>query len=111
MVPEVQPYHFGTKRTPLENGYYDVLNQDNVEIVDINANPLKAFEETGMRMNDGQLKELDVVILATGFDTFTGSLTNMGLKSKDGKDLKELWKDGIFTYLGLTISGFPNCFM
>jgi cation diffusion facilitator CzcD-associated flavoprotein CzcO len=49
--------------------------------------------------------------LATGFDTFTGSLTNMGLKSKDGKDLKELWKDGIFTYLGLTISGFPNCFM
>ena len=64
-----------------------------------------------MRMNDGELKELDVVILATGFDTFTGSLTNMGLKSKDGKDLKELWKDGIFTYLGLTISGFPNCFM
>jgi cation diffusion facilitator CzcD-associated flavoprotein CzcO len=111
MVPEIQPYHFGTKRTPLENGYYDVLNQDSVEIVDLNVNPIKAFEETGVRTNDGELKELDVVILATGFDSFTGSLTNMGLKSKDGKDLQELWKDGIFTYLGLTISGFPNCFM
>jgi cation diffusion facilitator CzcD-associated flavoprotein CzcO len=111
MVPEVPPYHFGTKRTPLENGYYDVLNQDHVSIVDLNANPIKAFEETGVRTSDGELREFDVVIFATGFDSFTGSLTNMGLKSKDGKDLQELWKDGIFTYLGLTISGFPNCFM
>jgi len=79
--------------------------------VDLNANALKTFEETGMRMSDGELKEFDIVVLATGFDSFTGSLTNMGLKSKDGKDLRDLWKDGIFTYLGLTIAGFPNCFM
>jgi cation diffusion facilitator CzcD-associated flavoprotein CzcO len=111
MAPEVPPYHFGTKRTPLENGYYDILNQDSVEIVDLNANPLKTFEEAGMRMNDGGLKEFDIIVFATGFDSFTGSLTNMGLKSKDGVDLRELWKDGIFTYLGLTIAGFPNCFM
>lgn len=35
----------------------------------------------------------------------------MGLKNKDGVDLREVWKDGVWTYLGLTISGFPNMFM
>ena len=35
----------------------------------------------------------------------------MGLKNKDGVDMKELWKDGVFTYLGMLFSGFPNTFM
>jgi hypothetical protein len=35
----------------------------------------------------------------------------MGLKSKDGVDMKELWKDGVGTYLGMLINGFPNTFM
>jgi cation diffusion facilitator CzcD-associated flavoprotein CzcO len=39
------------------------------------------------------------------------SLTNMGLKNKDGVDMKELWKDGAFTYLGMLFNGFPNTFM
>lgn len=108
MVPEKMPYYIGTKRFPLEADYYDIINQDNVELADLNVNSLKTFEETGMRMDDGTLKEFDIIILATGFDSFTGSLTNMGLKNKDGVDLRELWKDGVFTYLGLTISGFPN---
>lgn len=111
MAPDISPYYIGTKRTPLEHDYYEVLNQDNVEIVDLNANPLKTFEETGMRMDDGELRDFDIVVLATGFDSFTGSLTNMGLKNKEGVELRELWKDGIFTYLALTIAGFPNCFM
>ena len=64
-----------------------------------------------MRMDDGTLREFDVVVLATGFDSFTGSLTNMGLKNKDGVDLRDIWKDGVSTYLGLTIAGFPNVFM
>ncbi len=35
----------------------------------------------------------------------------MGLKNKEGLDIKEVWKDGIRTYLGMTIGGFPNLFM
>jgi cation diffusion facilitator CzcD-associated flavoprotein CzcO len=34
-----------------------------------------------------------------------------GLKNKDGVDVKDLWADGISTYLGITIAGFPNFFM
>lgn len=35
----------------------------------------------------------------------------MGLKNKDGIDIKDVWKDSIATYLGMLISGFPNAFM
>ncbi|OQO11674.1 hypothetical protein B0A48_03401 [Cryoendolithus antarcticus] len=111
MAPKEPPYFFGTKRNPLENDYYEVLNQSNVQLVDLKASPLKTFEETGMRMEDGVLHDFDVVVLATGFDSFTGSLTTMGLKNTAGVDLKDLWKDGVHTFLGLTISGFPNMFM
>lgn len=108
MAPENPPYYFGTKRTPLENGYYEVLNQDNVGLVDLNANPFDTFTEKGIKLKDGTERQYDILVLATGFDSFTGSMTNMGLKNKDGVDLRDIWKEGVFTYLGLTISGFPN---
>ena len=34
----------------------------------------------------------------------------MGLKNKDGKDLKDYWSDGVKTYLGMMFNGFPNAF-
>jgi cation diffusion facilitator CzcD-associated flavoprotein CzcO len=112
MAPDIAPYFFGTKRTPLENDYYDVLNQDNVDIVDLTANPLKKLTETGIQV-EGEEKErhFDIVVLATGFDSFTGSLTHMGIKNKDGIDIKDVWADGVKTYLGIMVHGFPNAFM
>ncbi len=73
MAPLEPPFFFGTKRNPLENGYYEVLDQPNVEIVDLNQTPLKTFRPTGMLMADDKLREFDMVVLATGFDSFTGS--------------------------------------
>lgn len=35
----------------------------------------------------------------------------MGLKNKDGVDIKDVWKDGIKSYMGMSFNGFPNCFM
>lgn len=35
----------------------------------------------------------------------------MGLKSRQGLDIRDYWKDGIRAYLGTTFAGFPNCFM
>ncbi|KIY00951.1 uncharacterized protein Z520_03617 [Fonsecaea multimorphosa CBS 102226] len=111
MVPVEAPYYFGTKRCPLEQDYYEMLDRPNVDIVNMNQNPLKTFNATGMLMEDGTQLDFDVVVLATGFDSFSGSLTQMGLKNKDGVDIKDVWKDGIRTYLGMTFNGFPNVFM
>jgi hypothetical protein len=38
-------------------------------------------------------------------------LTQMGLKSKDGVDIKDIWAQEISSYLGMLIHGFPNAFM
>lgn len=73
MAPQDPPYYYGTKRNPLEMDYYEVLDRPNVDIVDLNKTPLKSFAQKGMVMADDQLREFDVVVLATGFDSFTGS--------------------------------------
>jgi cation diffusion facilitator CzcD-associated flavoprotein CzcO len=73
MVPKEAPYYFGTKRSPLEQDYYEMLDRPNVDIVNLNETPLKTFNETGMLLEDGQQLDFDVVVLATGFDSFSGS--------------------------------------
>jgi len=112
MAPDEAPYYYGTKRSPLEHDYYDVINQPNVSIVDLKAKPIVSFTEKGIKLS-GEIepREYDVIVLATGFDSFTGSLTQMGLKNKDGVDIKDIWDKGVKTYLGMTMHGFPNAFM
>lgn len=38
-------------------------------------------------------------------------MTNMGLKNRDGLDIKDYWSNGIRAYLGTTFAGYPNAFM
>jgi cation diffusion facilitator CzcD-associated flavoprotein CzcO len=112
MCPNEMPYFFSTKRIVLEGDYYEILNKDNVKLVDIKEHPIEAFAEQGLQLGGEEgVRNFDVIICATGFDSFTGSLVNMGLKSKEGIDLKDVWDDGVKTYLGMMIHGFPNAFM
>jgi cation diffusion facilitator CzcD-associated flavoprotein CzcO len=73
MAPTEPPYYFGTKRSPLERDYYEMLDQDHVDIVHMEQTPLKSFNKTGVLLEDGRQKDFDIVILATGFDSFSGS--------------------------------------
>jgi cation diffusion facilitator CzcD-associated flavoprotein CzcO len=93
-----------------------VLDRDNVGIVNINpetkyGTPIKEFTEKGIITSDGVEREYDIIALATGFDVVTGGMTNMGLKSINGTYLQDEWKDGAHTYLGTTISGYPNLYV
>jgi cation diffusion facilitator CzcD-associated flavoprotein CzcO len=101
---------FGTRRPPLEMGYYEVFNQSNVNLVDINTNHIERIEENGIRTKDG-LIELDVIIYATGFNAVTGSFDAIDFQGRHGTKLVDVWKNGIATYLGLTVKDFPNMFM
>lgn len=102
-------YGFGTYRVPLESGYYDVFNRDNVELVDVREAAIECFTETGLQTADNDY-ELDVVILATGFDAGTGALTQMNILGRDGLSLTEEWGRDIRSTLGLQVHGFPNLF-
>ena len=67
------PYYFGTKRSPLEQDYYEMVDKDSVDVVDMNEKKLKSFTDKGMLFEDGTEMEFDLLILATGFDSFSGS--------------------------------------
>ncbi len=108
LVPTNHP--FGTKRVPLESGYYETFNQDNVELIDINIDPIECITESGMRTRERTF-EFDVIIFATGFDAVTGSLVDMDIRGRDGQALADKWADGPRTYLGMSVSGFPNLFI
>lgn len=111
LVPEKAPFAFGTKRSSLEQDYYERIDQDNVDVVDLKATPIQEFTEKGIITQNGTEVEFDTIVLATGFDAMTGSLTNMNIHGTDGLTFRERWKDGVFTHLGLCSSGCPNLFM
>ena len=54
--------------------------------------------------------QFDTLVLATGFDAVTGSLTRIDIRGRDGRLLRDEWAAGPRSYLGLTVAGFPNLF-
>lgn len=108
LVPAVPPYPFGTKRCPLEYTYYDAFNQDNVELVDLHEAPIQEVTRNGIRTADGREHEFDVIVLATGFDSFTGGLTDIDVRGTGGESFGDAFREGTRTALGRATAGFPN---
>ena len=100
----------GTRRVPLETGYYEVYNQPNVELVDISETPIECVTERSIRTG-GVEYAFDIIIYATGFDAITGAFDCIDIRGIDGVQLKDVWQDGPQTYLGVLVEGFPNLLM
>lgn len=101
---------FGTKRVPLENGYYEIFNRDSVELVDLKETPIEEITARGVRTEDGKEYEFDALVFATGFDAMTGPYNKIDIRGRDGQPLRDKWAEGPKTYLGLMSAGFPNMF-
>ena len=110
LAPKTAPHYWGTKRPSLEQCYYEVLDDPKNDVIDVNENPVVEVKENGILTQDGKLHEFDVIALATGYDSVTGGMMNMGLKDASGRELRDKWKEGTYTYLGMTCAGFPNFF-
>lgn len=109
LAPMEPPYPFGTKRPSLEQGYYECFNEPHVHLVDLRAEPISEITPSGVRCGERH-HELDVLVLATGFDANTGGLTEIDIRGTDGRTMAQRWADGVDTTLGLAVSGFPNLF-
>jgi len=94
---------------PLENNYYEIFNQDNVELVDVKETPIQEITPTGVRTEDGKY-EFDALVFATGFDAMTGPYNKIDIRGRDGQLLRDKWAEGPRTYLGLMSAGYPNLF-
>ena len=98
---------FAARRPSVDSGYFEAFNRDNVELADLKEFPIVEFTPQGVRTRE-KLREFDIVIFATGFDAFTGSLLKPEIAGRDGLTLKQKWADGPVTQLGLGVAGFPN---
>ena len=102
-------YGYGLHRVPLENGYFEAFNRDNVHLVDVKETPITGYSRDGLMVGDREYA-LDALVLATGFDAGTGSLTRMNIRGRGGRSLSELWDRDIRSALGLQVHGFPNLY-
>ena len=101
---------FGTRRVPLESGYFEAYNRDNVLLVDLNETPIERITPNGIRTSD-KAYEFDMLVYATGFDGVTGAFDRIDIRGPNGVRLKDVWQDGPRTWLGLQPDGFPNLLM
>ncbi len=96
------------KRILLDNGWYDMLKRDNVDLV---TRGVVAVDATGLIDSEGEHRDVDVIVWATGFqaDHFLDSVDVYG---QQGLRLRDVWgSDDPRAYLGVTVPQFPNFFM
>ncbi|MDA0369835.1 MAG: NAD(P)/FAD-dependent oxidoreductase [Proteobacteria bacterium] len=103
---------FATRRVPLESGYFEAYNRDNVHLVDIvNDEPIRSITPNGVKTEQRE-HEFDILICATGYDGITGAFDQIDFRGPNGVPLKDVWAQGQpRTYLGMLADGFPNMLM
>ena len=102
-------YPVGTRRPCCDSGYFESFNRDNVSLVDLRETPIVRFVENGIECSDG-VHQLDMIVMALGFDAITGAATVIDPVNGKGEHLNDAWKEGPRTYLGFGVAGFPNLF-
>ena len=104
-------YPFFAKRPPLDHNYFEAYNRDNVKLVDINdREPIVEFTETGIRTTENEY-EFDIIVLATGFQAYTGAQEALPIRGRNGLLLRDKWDAVSSSILGVFVAEFPNLFM
>jgi cation diffusion facilitator CzcD-associated flavoprotein CzcO len=103
MTPGYEPM---CKRLVMATNFYSQFERPTVELVDAGIDHV---EPRGIVTRDGRLHELDVIVLATGFDAHA-YLKPLELIGLDGVRLSELWDGEPYGYRSVALPGFPNVF-
>ncbi len=97
-------YEVGCKRLVFSDGFYDAIQQPSIDLV---TETIEQIIPSGVVTSDGKLHELDVLVLATGFDAHA-YLRPMKLTGENGITLDEVWRDLPVSYHSMTIPHMPN---
>jgi cyclohexanone monooxygenase len=108
LIPTDHP--IGTKRICTDTNYFQTFNRPNVTLVSVRKTPIESIDATGINTSDAHY-DLDAIVLATGFDAMTGALSKIHIVGRGRQLLRDDWKHGPRTYLGLAVDGFPNLFI
>jgi cation diffusion facilitator CzcD-associated flavoprotein CzcO len=105
---KLTPDHpWGAKRPLASSKYFQTFNRPNVELV---TDPIARVTAHGVVTADGREREVDTILLATGFET-QKYVSVIDVEGRDGLAIDEAWEGGPEAYLGVTTSGFPNLFI
>lgn len=111
LTPTFDDYPLFAKRPPLDHGYMEAFNRDNVHLVDIKKRePIVEITETGVRTTEKDY-EFDIIVLATGFKAYTGSLEAFPIRGSKGQTLNEKWQTQSGSIMGVCVPDFPNLFI
>lgn len=103
-------YGFLCKRPTFSNEYFSTFGKKHVGLV---TTPIERVTENGIVTADGVQRDIDVLILATGYKTFEkGNLPSYPVHGRGGREIGEYWDESRFqAYEGLTVHGFPNFYI
>lgn len=102
-------YAVGCKRPGFHNTYLSTYNRDNVELV---TEPIDKITGSGVATTDGTTRDVDVLILATGFKVMdVDSIPTFPVTGARGVSLATFWSEHrLQAYEGVSVPGFPNFF-
>jgi cation diffusion facilitator CzcD-associated flavoprotein CzcO len=104
MTPD---YRMGCKRVLISNDYYPAFNRENVQLV---TDGVREVKPNAVVAEDGTEREVDAIIMGTGFHV-TDGFAHLRIVGRDSADLAtQFAEQGMQTYLGINVSGFPNLF-
>lgn len=100
-------YRAACKRLIFSPDFYEAVQRPGVEV---SIGGIDCIEPQGIRSTDGELHELDVIALATGFqaDQF---MRPMNIVGRNNTQLNEVWRDRPRAYYAISMPEFPNFFM
>ncbi|GAB2775128.1 NAD(P)/FAD-dependent oxidoreductase [Nocardioides salsibiostraticola] len=99
-------YTFGCKRPTFSNTYYPTFTQPHVHL---ETTSIVHVDAGGIVTADGERTDLDVLVLATGFDLWEANFPAISITGRDGVDLGRFWREGRFqAFEGIAVPGFPN---
>jgi cation diffusion facilitator CzcD-associated flavoprotein CzcO len=101
-------YSFGCKRPTFSNTYYPTFTRPNVELV---TESIARIEPDGIVTSDGKKREIDTLVLATGFSLWEKNFPAIEVVGKGRLNLGAWWRQNRFqAYEGISVPGFPNLF-
>jgi cation diffusion facilitator CzcD-associated flavoprotein CzcO len=107
----LKPNDLYARRPLCDSGYYQIYNQENVEVVDLKRTPIEQIVRQGIQTTDGTIHELDVLIFATGFDAIEGNYLRLAITGRQGLTIQKHWESGPRAFGGIACPGFPNMFI
>ena len=100
-------YRAACKRLIMSDTFYPAIQRPNAELV---TDGIARVGPKGIYTKDGRLHELDLLVLATGFDGHN-FLRPMEVVGQGGRTLDEAWAEANEAYRSVAVPNFPNFFM